>query len=159
VNLKKHVKKSKNERFTIRTMYNSILIISKLSSVTVGFLVKNRFGMSWKGCHRNFKRFWSLDQGCSYYPKIAAFLNHIVRFPLNNICNHKMTSSVVCLFHWILFLLVLRRNQPSFPLSLKEISQKTGIKYWKIRQFFINIKKRSLQTVKTVEDLFFLLTP
>ena len=28
---------SKNVRFPIRTMYNSIVIISKLSSVTVGF--------------------------------------------------------------------------------------------------------------------------
>ena len=45
------------------------MIISKLSSVTVGFLVKNGFGVSWKGCRRNFKRFWSLDQGRSYYLK------------------------------------------------------------------------------------------
>jgi len=41
--------------------------MSKLSSVTVGFLVKNGFRVSWKRCHRNFKRFWSLDQGRSYY--------------------------------------------------------------------------------------------
>jgi len=33
-------------RFPIRTMYNSIVFISKLSSVTEGFLVKNVFGVS-----------------------------------------------------------------------------------------------------------------
>ena len=32
--------------FFIRTMYNSMLIISKLSSVTVSFPVKNGFGVS-----------------------------------------------------------------------------------------------------------------
>ena len=45
VNLKK-TPKNKDVPFPIRTMYNSILFTSKLSSVTVGFLVKIGFGVS-----------------------------------------------------------------------------------------------------------------
>ena len=56
-------------RFPFKTIYNSVLFISKLSSVTVGFLVRNGFGVSWKACHRNLKPFWSLDQGLVDYLK------------------------------------------------------------------------------------------
>jgi len=38
VNLKNRINKSKNVHFPIRGIHNSILFISKLSSVTVGFL-------------------------------------------------------------------------------------------------------------------------
>jgi len=52
-----------------------MLFISKLSTVTVFFFfVKNGFGVSWKGRHRNFKRFWSLNHGRSYYVKVFAEL-------------------------------------------------------------------------------------
>jgi len=61
VNLKNHINKSMNVCFPKRAMCNSILFISKLSSATVEFPVQNGFGVSWKGCHRNFERFWSLD--------------------------------------------------------------------------------------------------
>ena len=44
-------------------MNNSILFISRLSSVTVGFLVKIGLDLSWSACHRHLRRFWSLDQG------------------------------------------------------------------------------------------------
>jgi len=66
---KSHKQECAYVRFAIRTMYNLIVFISKLSSVTVGFLVKNAFGVSWKGCLTIFKRFWSLDQGRSCYLK------------------------------------------------------------------------------------------
>jgi len=52
VNLKSYVNKSKYLRFPIRAMCNSILFISKLSSLTVGFLVRNGFCGSWWACHR-----------------------------------------------------------------------------------------------------------
>jgi len=42
---KNHRNKREKVRFPIRTMHNSIVFISKLSSVTVGFLVKNGFGV------------------------------------------------------------------------------------------------------------------
>jgi len=45
VNLKNHIYKSKNVRSPTGTMYNSTLFISKLSLVTVGFLVRNGFGV------------------------------------------------------------------------------------------------------------------
>jgi len=53
---KKNIYRSKYMRFTVRTMYNSILFISKLSSLTVGFVVRKGFGVCWRACHRK-KRF------------------------------------------------------------------------------------------------------
>ena len=43
--------------FTQEQCTNFMLFISKLSSVTVGFRVKNGFGMFCKGCHTIFKQF------------------------------------------------------------------------------------------------------
>jgi len=48
---------------------NVILFISKLSWGTEGFLVRNGFGVSWRACYWNFKRFWSLDQDRFFYLK------------------------------------------------------------------------------------------
>jgi len=52
----------------------SILFISKSTSVTVGFLVRNGLGMSWRASHRNLKRFWSPDKGRVNYLK--CFVGH-----------------------------------------------------------------------------------
>jgi len=54
---KNDINKSKNARFPKRKMYTLMLFISKLSSVTVGFLVKNGFGVSSKRCYKILKRF------------------------------------------------------------------------------------------------------
>jgi len=45
VNVKKHMSNIKNVCLPIRTMFDSTLFTSKLSFVTVGFLVRNGFGV------------------------------------------------------------------------------------------------------------------
>ena len=79
-------------RFPLRIIYISTLFI--LSSVTVCFPVRNGFGVSWRACPRNLKRFWSLGQGHVYY--------------LRNVFNTFLTKHV-CVIFCCLFIYFCRK--------------------------------------------------
>jgi len=87
----------------MKTMYNSILLISKLSSVTVALLVRNRFGLSEELA---MKRFWSLAQGSSYYFKqVLPFEKIPLKYSLSFIPQivrpYFLCSSLSCVQHAI----------------------------------------------------------
>jgi len=66
---KNHPNKSKNVRFSVRTMHNLILFIENRNSETEGL---KKMNSAYPNEHlRNIKRLWSLrDQGRSYFNKL-----------------------------------------------------------------------------------------